>query len=222
MGIKEIDEKLGSLNKNMARINTWIQDNPQVQDPNAYEIIDCNVTYAEITREIKEYYDANGYPNILDEHGIPVAATWFDIPRLHPLLSDCFLGLLKMEELRDVDNHPFFNIPAVSKMFCGLKLSQFCLYSLPEDISMRKIKRELLCKSMSVPFYIWQVKRENSNYKYDNREEFESMQDMFNLYQESCTDCQFKKQLEALFMSIRKNYKYSDESIKDKPVVYHK
>ena len=33
-------------------------------------------------------------------------------------------------------------------------------YDIPEDIETKRIKKELLCKSMSVPFYIWQVQRE--------------------------------------------------------------
>ena len=82
-------------------------------------------------------------------------------------------------------------------------------YILPSTQEDRKIKRELICKSMSVPFYIWQVQKAEPNYKYDNQLEFDKMKEMFCLYRDSEKPCQFEEQIIGLFAKIEKDYKYN-------------
>lgn len=82
-------------------------------------------------------------------------------------------------------------------------------YDIPEDIETKRIKKELLCKSMSVPFYIWQVQREKKDYEYDNATEFSGMKAMLDIYK-SEGNTQFVPEIEALFGVIEKNYKYSE------------
>ena len=81
-------------------------------------------------------------------------------------------------------------------------------YDVPKDIAMKKIKKELLCKSMSVPFYIWQVHRNEPDYQYDNATEFDAMKDMLATYK-AYGNTQFVPQIESLFGIIERNYKYS-------------
>ena len=75
---------------------------------------------------------------------------------------------------------------------------------------MQRTKKELLCKSMSVPFYIWQVQREKPDYEYDNAAEFRGMKAMLDIYK-SEGNTQFVPEIEAMFDVIEKNYKYSDK-----------
>ena len=49
---------------------------------------------------------------------------------------------------------------------------------------MSRIKKEILCKSVSIPFYIWQERRTNPNFQYDNTTEFNELKEMYSLYSE--------------------------------------
>lgn len=220
MEIKEIEQKIaaltdrvcGNTEKGILGIVPWIKDNPHITDPNAYEIIDCNVELAEIMSELGSYYDEHGYPTLTRDGTTLQQATYRKLPVLHPSLQPCFFGIWKMEELRDITHHPFFTTKEANDMICKLKLHQMQgTYTLPATEEDRRIKRELICKSMSVPFYIWQVQRTEPNYKYDNQTEFDTMKEMFGLYEASEEPCQFKSQISGLFTKIEKDYKYSEQ-----------
>ena len=95
-------------------------------------------------------------------------------------------------------------------LYTAIKRSQQDMtYDVPEDEQTKELKKELLCKSMSVPFYIWQVHRTGPEYEYDNDSEFNSMKAMLDIYK-SEGNTEFVPQIEALFNVIEKNYKYSE------------
>lgn len=81
-------------------------------------------------------------------------------------------------------------------------------YDLPTNPETRRIKKELLCKSMSVPFYIWQVQRTEPEYQYDDVTAVNGMMAMLDIYK-SEGNTQFVPEIEALFGVIEKNYKYN-------------
>ena len=60
MNIEQLEQKLVTLRKKVHEINSWIRTNPDTKDPNAYEIIDCNLEFAEIIAELKVYYVQTG------------------------------------------------------------------------------------------------------------------------------------------------------------------
>ena len=91
-------------------------------------------------------------------------------------------------------------------------------YDIPENMETKRIKKELLCKSMSVPFYIWQVHRTNPNYQYDNKTEFEEMKEAFALYEASEEPCQFLPLIFNLHNKIEKDYKYSTQDKENKTI----
>lgn len=218
MTIKQIEEKLNSLSNRIEGINTWIKNNPQVTDPNVYEIMDCNVQYGELVAELVAYYNEFGWPEINESTGDmmleknwPRSARVADLPHLHPGLGNCFLGLCTMETLREFPIHPFIQEKEVYAMYAAIRMRQLAgTYVLPATEEDKRIKRELLCKSMSVPFYIWQVHRTEPDYQYDNESEFTSMKEMFALYSSSETPCQFEEQISNLFAKIESDYKYKE------------
>lgn len=53
MDLKELTKKTADLEGRISGINKWIKENPLVTDPNAYEITDCNVSFAECLAEYK-------------------------------------------------------------------------------------------------------------------------------------------------------------------------
>lgn len=209
MNLEQITSNLASLRSRIHGINDWIQANPTITDPNAYEIMDCNVQFAEIIAELKAYHVAAGkIPRDLDNQEI--MATVDFLANMHPDIEGCYRELGKMDILRNIAEHPFFTQPEANEMYCSIKACQdYATYDLPSDEGLRRIKRELLCKSMSVPFYIWQVQRTEPDYQYDNVTEFEGMKQMHALYQTSEEPCQFGQQVTDLLNRINKNYKYS-------------
>lgn len=213
MTLEQIEDMIVNLTNRMEGINTWIKNNPQITDPNVYEIMDCNVRYAECISRLNMYYEYFGYPEIQTEEGMR-KATKYDLPTIHPSIGECFFKLAEMENLRKVVNHPFFNQLEPNSLLCSVKASALgATYEIPNDPALAQIKRETICKSMSVPFYIWQVKRTEPNYQYDNQAEFTSMKEMFDLYKttslEETKTCQYENQIVALFDKIDKDYKYN-------------
>lgn len=209
MSKEQLTNKLIALRNRVHGINTWIQENPSVTDPNVYELMDCNIEFAEILTELKaEYVAAGEVPNDFDSTQ-PMATVSYMLA-FHPEIEECYHELGTMDDLRDIANHPFFQTTEVNEMYCNIKACQdFANYGISSDEGVRRVKRELLCKSMSVPFYIWQVKRTEPEYQYDNISEFEGMKSMNALYQASEEPPQFGKLVDALFEKINKNYKYS-------------
>lgn len=225
MTLEQIEERITNLSNRINGINTWIKNNPQVTDPNVYEIMDCNVQYAEVVAELVAYYNEQGWPEINEETGDmmlekkwPRSARVADLPYLHPDLANCFLGLCTMETLREFPTHPFIQKSESYDMYATLRMRQLTgTYVLGKTEEDRRIKRELICKSMSVPFYIWQVQRTEPNYQFDNEQEFNSMKDMFALYEASEEPCQYKIQIQNLLSKIEENSKFKEQKTADKP-----
>ena len=85
-------------------------------------------------------------------------------------------------------------------------------YYVPEDKEIERIKKEILCKTASIYFYIWQVKQTNPDYQYDNEAEWNNLLQAYEIYKDSVkyVGPQFGKEIENMFAVIEKNYKYSD------------
>lgn len=209
MDIEQLEQKLSSLRKKIHEINSWIRTNPTITEPNAYEIMDCNIQFAEIIRELKDYYVSIGeISEDLDTYAGPMATVNF-MANGHPDIEYCYYELGTMDDLRNLVNHPFFSSPKVNDLYCSIKSCQdFANYDIPNDEDVRRIKRELLCKSISVPYYIWQVQRTNDDYQYDNEAEYTAIEEMYSIYSQDKTPVQFDSEIKNLMQVINKDYKY--------------
>lgn len=200
MKVAQVEEKMNKLEERVKQINTWIKENPQVTDPNVYEIMDCNVRLAECTSELVQCYQQASNKEEVEK----------ELETSRPAMENCYRQLGEMDVLRDTEHHPFFQSSAANSLYMELiKVQASGSYELPTEETDRQVKRELLCKSMSVPFYIWQVQRTEPDYRYDNVTEYNQMKDMLTLYKETGTT-QFVPEIEELFTTIEKNYKYSE------------
>lgn len=203
MELEQLKSKTENLTERVTGINNWIKSNPQVTDPNAYEIMDCNVSLAEIFSEYAKVDNLRVLENVSGKH---------------PEIEPCYFGVVEMDSLRDTMHHPFFQSKEVNDLYCAVKRSQLSMdYDIPTNPETRRIKKELLCKSMSVPFYIWQVQRTETEYQYDNVNEFSGMKAMLDIYK-SEGNTQFVLEIEALFGVVEKNYKYSESKNAEKHV----
>lgn len=201
MELEELKSETEKFTERVTGINKWIKSNPQEKDPNAYEIMDCNVSLAELFSEYAEV----DYSRVLQN----AAAK-------HPEIEPCYFGVVEMDSLRDTEHHPFFQSKEANDLYCAVKRSQLSMdYDVPANSETRRIKKELLCKSMSVPFYIWQTQRKDPEYQYDDVTEFSGMKAMLDIYK-SEGNTQFVPEIEALFGVIEKNYKYSETKITEK------
>ena len=200
MDSQKIENKTQTLTESVKRINNWIKQHPEVTDPNAYEIMDCNVSLAELLSE---------YAQIDNSRVLQNAAM------KHPEIEPCYFGVVEMDELRDTAHHSFFQSQEANDLYCAIKQSQLSMnYDIPEELETRKIKKELLCKSMSVAFYIWQVHRNEPDYQYDNTTEFNEMKLMLDIYKQE-GNTQFVPEREAMFHVIENNYQYGNKAMKN-------
>ncbi len=216
MTIEELEKKLKALSARTHGINDWIRNNPQVTEPNAYEMMDCNIEFAEILAGLRNHYIATGdiTPNLDETNGLMATVNY--LAALHPSIDNCYFELGTMDDLRAIATHPFFSKPVVNDMYSSIKASQdFATYVIPTDEGLRRIKRELLCKSISVPFYIWQVQQNEPNYKFDNVTEYVALNEMKSLYEESETPPQFGDAVTNMLQEIEKNYKYSAPKVEE-------
>lgn len=211
MKLEQLKNETQNLTQRVKGINNWIESNPQVTDPNAYEIMDCNVTLAEYIAEYRTHMNELQLLETIEGRAYPVLE---NIEELAPAIK----SIRKMDELRDTANHPFFQSKEAHDLYSAVKKSQTSMdYDIPEDIDTRRLKKELLCKSMSVPFYIWQVHRNEPDYQYDNVTEFNGMKAMLDIYKQE-GNTQFVPEIEAMFNVIEKNYKYSNKMTDKKHV----
>ena len=207
---KRLNGYVDEEGKKHSGILDWIRKHPET-DPNAYEIMDCNVRFAEILSQLRMYYVKEGdIPEDYDLGEFMASVSFMN--ELHPEIEEAYKAIGNMDDLRKTIEHPFFTSDAANAMYYAIKCSQDNAdYIVPEDESLKIIKRELLCKSMSVPFYIWQTQRMEPNYQYDNIVEFEGMKTAYSLYAEFEKPMQFGRQIAALHDTIEKNYQYSTQ-----------
>ena len=149
----ELIEKCTRLRSDMEAINTWIENNPET-DPNIYEMCDCWLKLGTLASEISKYGNSHNSD---------------DSYEVGSYMLSCHEEMKKMENLRDIYNHTFFveNGDALS-----LYQNEIVGDALVCSTDYDNVTKELLKKSLSVPFYIWQEQQKNSAFRYDNEKEF--------------------------------------------------
>ena len=199
-----------TLKERISNTNRWVSKHPDT-DPNYYEFIDFLVSFGELAFYATKYFDQNGWPKLPDGKK---EMTHYDVWRATPELESCDQELTKLTNSRGIGKIGFTNyvINEEANTFYSY-LFKDCVtgdYIVDHDPIMRRIKKELICKSFSVPFYIWQEKRENPNYQYDNEEEYETLQAMKACYEASeSLYPQYQTHITAMFDQIQKNSKFA-------------
>lgn len=235
MSVKIIITEMTNLNKRIKGINDWIAANPHITDPNAYEIMDCNVSYAELISELrKAHTEECGVIDIPvkvlpaelvakdEQTGVesyvvvpPKIKEGIVLTTIYPEAAEVLHGLQTMEARRNLSYHPFFTKPEVKAMYDQVKRCQeYASYQVPEDDAVKSVKKELLCECVSVPFYVWQVQRTEPDYEYDNEVEYEGINQMDALYQSDEVPAQFTTAISNLKTLITSSYKYREEATK--------
>lgn len=162
-------EKL--LNK-MRGINGWIEQNPQITEPNMYEMIDCVTALGIIARE----ENVSQRPNKFPEPGSD--------------LSELYVEWNKMYKARlgnEVVNDPKFSVNRSTNLYSYfMNLNMSCCtgeFEYPENQAERREFLECVRKVGSVSLYINQQRLQNPNFIYDNKEEYETLMSMVKEYE---------------------------------------
>lgn len=218
--LEEINKQAEALANRFKGINSWIEANKDT-DPNFYEMIDCMVEYGKLAKLYDKYYQKTGYPTY-EDGSEEKEATHYNLTLVSPKLKEAQSELAKMWSLRE--NSPFFTDETVRKFISELSMRTYIAeYNVPEDKETERLKKEILCKTAGIYFYIWQVKQTNPDYQYDNEEEWNNLLQAYEIYKDTVgveviysTDKkeyegpQFGRELEKMHAVINENYKYSD------------
>ena len=207
--LEEINKQAEALTNRFRGINSWIEANINT-DPNFYEMVECMVEYGKLVKQYDKYYQKAGYPTF-DNGSEEVEATHYHLALVSPKLKEAQSELSKMWDLRR--KSPFFEDETVREFTNELSLrAKIAEYYVPEDKEIERIKKEVLCKTAGIYFYIWQVKQTNPDYQYDNEAEWNNLLQAYEIYKDAAkyVGPQFGKELEKMHAVINENYKYSD------------
>lgn len=171
-----------------------------------YKVTNILVEAAEIVGEARKEYDSTKYPNIngrIQNH--------FDIYFFDKTINNL---VVEIEEFLDKIN--LFNIKSIKNseetkdILEGLLLEiKFSNYEYLSDIALRKIKKELICKNLSILNKIEENKKTNYDYKYDNTIEFNNIKELFTIYENASeSNKHLLNKLKNIFNIIETNYKY--------------
>lgn len=187
----ELTKSFIDLDSRLKGINGWISDNRET-DPNFYEICDCWISFGLLAHEVNnntDLHEAN------------------DFKTISCFLTSCCEQMAIMEGLRNISDDPFLrkNNDARELYNGVVRDASMCLTNYDS------ITSELIKKSLSVPFYIWQEKRNNSEFKYDNKSEFDLMKTYFDV-SSSNLDNNKKGYISNILEGIEKDAKWMQKS----------
>lgn len=165
--LNKLDEKAKKLEEDLKKINGWIKHHLDTE-PNFYEIASSWIRFGELVHEKCLYYNQVGYPYNFSEKR---PYTRYEIVGVDASLRLCYNQMNEMEHLRRIAVHPLFDDENIKELY----EQEIICASLTGYMSYSKEMKELFCKCLSVPFYIYQEQRKDCNYKYDNKEEFVAM-----------------------------------------------
>ncbi len=186
------NEKLATLKNRMVGINNWIESNPEVKDPNMYEMIDCVTNLGVLARENKIGSRPNKFPDPeQDPELCEVYREW------HRMLKNRF-GDPKDERRKDTD----FPVNANTELYSYfMELNMDCCtgeFVYPEDEAERAEYMETLKKLGSVSLFINQQARDNKGYVYDNENEYGELASKVEKY-----DSMLSKEAKGVFGQIK-------------------
>ncbi len=218
------DVEAKSLTNKINNINTWIKEHKEVKEPNYYEIINYMVEVAALNSTMAQYYDQVGYPKNNDGREY----THYDITKFNPNAKACYEAMNEMQSLRyDSESTSFAKTNEASELLKELSYASFCgEYRIPSNPIVKDLKKEILCKSMSIAYYIYEEEKKNPFFKYDNEKEFEKLKEDYEYYKEAVgveqtlvdldgkkyQGPQFGYSIEGLINRIENSYLYNNKS----------
>jgi len=193
-------------------INKWIEENPNISDPNLYEMAEL---YIEIGKEAYAQNVAdteNKYP--IDED---LQTAYEGMSQMSALRKLDFLSLRdNQNELVTIDD-PIISL--LDELSMRAQIGEY--QPLNDQPKAQFLKENLLKKLLSVGLHIRQLERDNSDAFYDNVEEMAELETMYRIYMEEFEKMnyrsgdlegkpQFGYEMEPVMEMIRQKYKPFD------------
>ncbi len=193
-------------------INKWIEENPNISDPNLYEMTEL---YIEIGKEAYAQNVAdteNKYP--IDED---LQTAYEGMSQMSALRKLDFLSLRdNQNELVTIDD-PIISL--LDELSMRAQIGEY--QPLNDQPKAQFLKENLLKKLLSVGLHIRQLERDNSDAFYDNVEEMAELETIYRIYMEKFEKMnyrsgdlegkpQFGYEMEPVMEMIRQKYKPFD------------
>ena len=212
--IELIERVAKNLAKRISGTNQWISENPNTS-PNMYEYVSYLIDFGQLANMLNNYFEQTEWP-IDPESNMPFSSN--DIWRTTPGIYASYTELLKLGESRRIYTEGFCKQDEEAYYFL-LDLKHCCItghYKSPPGI-MFDVTKEVLCKSISIPFYIWQTKLENPEYQYDNFDEYNDLCENYKMLKLHDTNS-LADNVGNMIRKIDENYKYAKQSTEQLPI----
>lgn len=168
----------------ISNITNWMKENPQITDVNMYEVSECLLEFSFIEKlfnGIREFQDKEMCIEI----------------------NNKITFLMKyMLDMRSKSITDFIDNMNIADLF-----DSFVKNSFDGIIEHDNKYKELISKEFGVLFYIYNVRKDNKEYQYDNTAEFEMLKNISNGYKDELS--------EKLIKAIEEYYKYNDRKKED-------
>ena len=214
MNIDDLNDKRDEFLIRIRGINDWIRNNPYT-DPNFYEMADCFMEYAHLSSQyMTELF--HGDPVYIEENGQKRRANGYDVLKLADLW-DVDQELRTMLKLRGVI--PFDLQESIPQGFSttetvdrGLPIVNSSFFKENEDarnlltnlhysaitgsygygVSTMDFdaKKELIAKIAGVKNFIWQMKRDDSDFCFENAYEMHFIDDTMEFFSKEDFVCE--------------------------------
>lgn len=184
------------LYSKMKGINDWIEQNPDVTEPNMYEMIDCMTNLGILAKED----DVANMPGKFPAPDSKLAEVYKQWNKMHKAR----MGLDKV-------NDPNFSVNKNTALYSYyMSLNMDCCtgeFVYPENEEERLEFLECLKKIGGVSLYINQEKLKNKDFQYDNKTEHDWTVQMSEKYSKY-----LPKETTKVLESIEENYVYRQNS----------
>lgn len=214
MNMEDLNYELEILLARLKNINAWITENPKT-DPNLYEMTDCLMQYAHLSSLYMTLL-FQGDPIYIEEDGKKRRANGYDILKITDL-GKLDVEIRRMLSLRgvmtlDKDEKLPDGFSIVSDSFAGYPIVESKFFEENEnakDLLMNlryfaitggygygvseedfSSKKDLVCKIAGVYNFIWQMKRDNPDFCFDNGYEMHFIDDTMESFSKEDFVCE--------------------------------
>ncbi len=192
-----------NLTNDLKRINNWIEQNPNVTEPNMYEIMNATIELGKIARQESVAKMDGKYPS----EGTDLYALYQEYEKMvekripHEVLSDENSTVRYGTELGEL----------------YLQTAQICKTGdYYEDAEIGGAKQQLMCRLAGVGLFIEQQKKAKAEIVYDNEREMQELNALMQIVEEKETHTQCYQQMKNMLSKIHQEYDLSIEA-KNKP-----
>ena len=161
---------------------------------------------------IKDHHDIK--PNLFE-----ITSFMISISELEKVsnknLENIWTKFDNMTRLYKLDNDNIFNSnEEINRLYSKLYQStRSRKYEIPIDETEQKIKKELITKYLGIAYFIAESKDNNPSFTYDNKEEYNSLDNLYNTYLNSSKESEFIDDINNIRNYIKENSNFKTKEM---------